>query len=248
MEAYFVNPVTRKAVKGKKKTKRRKTMAKRRQPAALRKYWAKRRKAKASPKKHRKARRKSHRKARRNPARAKHIVPSHHRKGGAVKSYRRKGAHVKKHWSNPMGMGQIGSTTVDGLVAAGIFFGALFAVGYANGWTKKVPMLAGGWGELAGKLGIALGVSMAAAIAVRKNYLSRDNAKIVVLAGFSPVALSLLGRVAPGIAAGVTLADEDSMDAELSMTPGHRLSDYTMDAELAAELQGPAHESESSSF
>ena len=247
MEAYFVNPTTRKAGQG-KTTKRRKTMAKRRQPAALRKYWASKRKAKASPKKVRKASRKARKARKVTHRRKKHIVHVHSRKGGSVRSYRRKGARVKSHWSNPMGLGQIGSSTIEGLIAAGVFFGALFAVGYANGWTKKVPMLAEGWGEMAGKLAIALGVATVATMAVRKNYISRDTSKVIILAGFSPLALNLLGRVAPGIASGITLAEDEGMDAALEMPSGHRLSDYTMDAELAAELNGPQHETESSSF
>jgi len=244
MEAYFVNPTTRKAGQG-KTTKRRKTMAKRRQPAALRKYWAKHRKnpkakAASKPRKARKATKK-HTKAWRTKPKAsrkyaKRVVKVH--------SYR---GHRKVR-INPMGLGQIGSSTVEGLIAAGVFFGALFAVGYANGWSKRVPMLSQGWGEMAGKLAIALGVATVATMAVRKNYISRDTSKVIILAGFSPLALNLLGRVAPGIASGITLAEDEGMDAALEMPPGHRLSDYTMDAELAAELNGPQHETESSSF
>jgi len=254
MEAYFVNPTTRKAGQG-KTTKRRKTMAKRRQPAALRKYWAAKKAGKAvkkSIKRHYKKvggkpKRRKATKARKASHRRGHQVKRHHRKGGSVHSYHRKGANVKRHWSNPFGLGEFGGVTIDGLIASGVFFGALFAVGYANGWTKKVPMLAEGWGEMAGKLAIALGVASVATMAVRRNLISRDTSKVIILAGFSPLALNLLGRVAPSIASGITLS-EDEMDAALEMPQGHRLSDYTMDAELAAELNGPQHETESSSF
>lgn len=249
MEAYFVNPV-RKA-KRKKVVKEKKKMAKRKQPAALRKYWAARKAKKSAPRKARKAsrRRKSSPPKARKVHRRRHVVKSHRRRGGSVGGYRRKGARVKKHFSNPMGLGNLGSTTLDGLIMAGVFFGALFAVGYANGMIRRVPMLSAGWGELAGKLGLALGVVAAGTMATRKGWLSQKNANAVILAGFSPLALGLLGRVAPQVAGQITLAqDDEDMSAELAMTPGNRLSDYTMDAELAAELGAGERESESSSF
>ena len=249
MEAYLINPV-RKAAE--KKTKRRNKMAKRRQPAALRKYWAKKKAEKVSRKVSRKSRksRKSSRKARRSTKRGKHIVKRYHRKGGRVHGYSRKGTSVKRHWSNPMGLnlGNLGRTTLDGLIAAGVLFGALFAVGYANGLVKRVPMLAAGWGELAGKLAVALGVGVAAGMAVRKGLISRERALVIGAAGFAPLGLSLLGRYLPSVAGQITLAEDEGMDAELAMTPGNRLSDYTIDAELAAELAGPMAESEESSY
>jgi hypothetical protein len=251
MEAYLINPARKAARKNRRKGAKR--MAKKRQPAALRKYWAKKRAGKVTRKtrKSRKSRRVS-RKSRRKSHRAKHLVKRHHRKGGRVGSYSRKGASVKRHWSNPMmGLGNLGQTTLDGLIAAGVLFGALFAVGYANGLVKRVPMLAAGWGELAGKLAIALGVVIASGYAVRRDLISREKALVIGVAGFAPLGLSLLGRFAPGVAGMVTLSEDgdDGMGARLGMTPGNRLSDYTIDAELAAELQGSSEgESEMSQY
>jgi hypothetical protein len=149
--------------------------------------------------------------------------------------------------SNPLGgIGRTGSAVVGGLVAVGVLFGSLFAVGYLNGMKNRVPMLASGWGSLAAKLAIGLGVGVAAVWANRKGWVSGDKVAVISAAGFAPLGLDLLGRIAPGIAGQITLADDEGMDAELSMTQGNRLSDHTMDAELAAEMgEG---ESESSAF
>jgi len=210
--------------------KRRKKSRKGKMPAALKKYWAAKRAGKVSKKSRRKSR-KSSRKARKSSHRRRHVVHAH-----KVSSYRRprKG---KQYMSNPFGgVGQTGSAVMGGLVAVGVLFGSLFAVGYLNGMKNRVPMLASGWGSLAAKLAIGLGVGMAATWANRRGWLSHDKVAVVAAAGFAPLGLDLLGRVAPGIAGSITLAEDDEMSAGLSMTPGNRLSDNTIDAEMSAEM------------
>lgn len=223
--------------------KKRKKSRKGKMPAALKKYWAAKRAGKAAPKRSNRRRkaRKAHRKS---SHRRRHAVRAH-----SVKRYRRPRSGVS-YMSNPIGsLGQTGSAAVGGLVAVGVLFGSLFAVGYLNGLKNRVPMLATGWGSLAAKLAIGLGVGVAAKMLSDRNWLSGKNAAVVAAAGFAPLGLDLLGRVAPGIAGQITLADED-MSADMGIPPGPRLSDYTVDAEMGAEMgaelgQG---ESESSSY
>ena len=248
MEAYFINAPIRKGLKAgstKKKTQRRNKMAKkRRQPAALRKYWAAKKSGKTHHKKHKKAHRKAS-KARKSThaKRRRHVVHAH-----KVHTYRRPKSG-SSYLSNPVGsLGRAGSTVVDGLIAAAFMFGSLFAAGYINGMSKKVAFLGTTWGSLATKLAIGLGVGYAAHYASSKRWLSSENSKVVAAAGFAPLALDLLGRIAPQVAGQIQLAgDGDNMGAELAMTPGDRLSDATIDAQLAAELSGES-DSESSAY
>ena len=253
MEAYFINPVKRILKRRRKATvkteakeikvmaKRRKSSKKGEMPAALKKYWAAKRAGKSVAKKSHRNAPKVHKTA--PHKRRRHVVKAH-RVGG----YRRPKTG-SQYLSNPMrAFGNTGSAVVGGLVAVGVLFGSLFAVGYINGFKNKVPMLASGWGSLAAKLAIGLGIGMAANEMSKRNWLSGKNAAIVAAAGFAPLGLDLLGRVAPGIASQISLADDEEvaaeMGAEMGMTPGNRLSDYTIDAEMGAEMG----ESESSSY
>lgn len=275
MEAYFINPrpskFTMKAIARHRKQirkRRRKASVKKTEPKKEIKTMAQSRKQRAATmrnlKKAQAARkaskfggktrkaRKAHRKARRAPRRkaAKTYRRKSHRRRHIVKAHHVTGYNRKRHWSNPfMRIGDTGSAVVGGLVAVGVLFGSLFAVGYLNGAKNRIPMLASGWGSLAAKLAIGLGVGMAAAWASRKNWVSGKNAAVIGAAGFAPLGLDLLSRVAPGIAGQISLADE--MDAEmgagLGMTPGNRLSDNTIDAEMGAEM-GAEGESEMSSY
>lgn len=263
MEPYFINPVgrrktvrrmkrktvlrRRKATAMKKENAQENIMAKKRKsrkgkmPAALKAYWAKKRGSKKSrrPSKRRRSRKATMGKApARRHKRARHSVRAH-----AVRSYRR-----AAHWSNPIpSLGQSGKAVVSGLVAVGVLFGALFAVGYVNGFKNRVPMLAAGWGSLAAKLAIGLGAGMAAAYAHRKNWLSASNAAVVGAAGFAPLGLDLLTRFAPSVAGQISLAD-DGVDAEMGASlsaPAEHLRDHTIDAEMAAEM---GDESEMSAY
>lgn len=264
-EAWFVNAP--KQTKSRSKTKARpkvrtaqeKTMAKKKRRklagAALAAHKAKVAKKSAKkaykkamgyskPKKSRKAAPKAARKTHRK----RHHVKRYHRKGGRVKSYTRRGANVKSHWSNPMG---IPGALLEGLMTAGIVLGTLYVVGVANRQLERFGPTSQGWGNLAGKLAIALAAGYGAGMAARKGWLKTQNAHVVMGAAFLPLTLGLLNRFAPQVAGQISLAEEpisaemeaemeaEGMDAALEMQVPRRgrLSDYMMGAELEAELE-----------
>lgn len=248
-EAYLINPVSR--ARPRTAQKRRKHMAKRRKlyGAALKAHQKKNGKSRPARKKRtfrRKARRPRSLGAAAAPRRKRHMVKYHTRKGGKVSGYKRSGANVTAHMSNrrrrrtrrnPFGMGQWGGATIEGLIAAGVLFGTLLAVGFVNKQIQRVNQLSTGWANLAARLGVALGGVLGAGYAVRQGWLSRANGQVAAAASFAPLTLGLVASFAPNIAGQISLADEDNgMGAELGMTPGNRLSDNTLDAELSAEL------------
>lgn len=194
---------------------------------------------------------------RRNPHKARrkrHSVKRHHRKGATVKRHmsnplrRRSHRRSRRTHRNPMaGLGSVGSSTMSGLIAAGVLFGTLFAVGMANKQAEKLPYAnSSQWANLAAKLAVALGGLYLVNMAGRKGWLTGTNKAVASAAVFAPLGLSLLNQLAPSIANQISLADEDDMGAELGMEAGNRVSDYTIDAELGAELG--KQETESSAY
>lgn len=190
----------------------------------------------------------------------------HKRKRHSVKRHHRKGTSVKRHMSNPLrrrshrrssrrrshrnpmaGLGNVGSSTMTGLIAAGVLFGTLFAVGMANKQAEKLPYAnSSQWANLAAKLAVALGGLYLVNMAGRKGWLTGTNKAVASAAVFAPLGLSLLNTLAPSIANQISLADDDEMAAQLGMEAGNRVSDYTIDAELGAELG--KQETESSAY
>jgi hypothetical protein len=175
--------------------------------------------------------------------RKKHMVKRYHRKGGHVKGYNRHGANVKAHWSNPMG---VPAALMEGLMTAGIVLGTLYVVGVANRQLERFGPTQSGWGNIAGKLGIALAAGYGAGWMARKGYLRAQNAHVVMGAAFLPLSLGLLNQFAPQVAGQISLASDEGMQAELEQEEvsadlegrRNRLSDYAMAAELEAELEG----------
>lgn len=241
-EAFLINPIStrRPMAKGKRKL-RRKHMARRRRSSRRRLFGAAaaahaRKVGRRNPvRRHRRKARLSvrRRRSRRNP----HVVRSH------VQRIGRRRVRVRRHMSNP----NWGAATIDGLVLAGVLFGALFVVGVANKQTEKVGVLQSGWGNLAAKLGVGLLGSIGALMLVRKGWLSQTNAKVVAAASFAPLLMSGVRMISPALASNVSLAGDDGdlgatlggfFPQELGMRAGPRLSDYTIDAELSAELGG----------
>ncbi|MDE1822334.1 MAG: hypothetical protein KGI98_15965 [Euryarchaeota archaeon] len=263
MEAYFVNPFApgRKAsghrrlkksgkrskhMAKKRKTKKRRSAAQRaateKMPAANK---AGRRARKAESRRGKEAKKGSGKSSkRRTTKRRRHEVHAHE-----VRSYRRP-AHGAYYMSNPkLDVKGLGKVAMGGLVAAGVLFGALFAVGWVNGQKNRVPMLASGWGALAAKFAIGLAAVYAAHTAAKKGWLSASNAGVLGAAGFAPLGLDLLGRIAPGIASHVSLADEAGMGDITS----RGLIAADLQANLAANLQAdlqaePEEEAEVSSY
>lgn len=215
----------------------------------------------------RKARRPSKRRAsaRRRPVRAsrKHayIPQTKRNKDGSRPRVKRSRAHVSDYMRNPkrrsarrrknpgmFGMNQLGSTALQGLMGAGVILGTILAVGYANRQLERFQMTQVGWGNIAGKLAIAVAGGMAATWLVRKGKLSKEMGYALSGAAFAPLALGVVARYMPQIAAQVSLAEEDegSMYAQLEapMGPG---SEAAVHAELEAQLEDEA-ESEASMF
>jgi hypothetical protein len=240
MEAYLINPVTRTA-RPKAGTNRRKKMALKRNKKG--------RFVKGSrPAKHRKARKtrkvRRTRKASTMPVvRAKHTV-KRHRRVWSVKKHR---AHKRKSsWlSNPPILGDITSH----LIMAGVLFGTLFAVGFVNKQAEKLPLPAGKYTPLLTKLGVALLAVWGVRQLSRKGIIRGENAIVAQAATFVPVAYAALATFAPAAAAQVNLAAELQgylpQDLGMPMGRGSRISDYTVSAELGAELEA---ESESGQF
>jgi hypothetical protein len=207
------------AKKSRKSSKRRKSAPKASAPAPSRKRRSSKRKSGGTRSL-----------ARAKSQRRRHPVKAHKRRGGRVHSYARHGAFVRKHMSNP----SIGAVTMEGLMAAGIILGSVLVVGYANGQLGRWSKTSSGWGNLAGKLAIALGAGLGAHYAARKGYLSKASAYAVTGAAFAPLVLAGVASFAPAIAGRVTLANEDT-DAPQGMAGGNGLQ-AQLEAELQAEL------------
>ena len=67
---------------------------------------------------------------------------------------RKKKWRVRQHMSNPV-MGDV----TDNLIAVGVLFGTLFAVGFLNRQAEKLPLPQSQWTGLAVKLGVAIGAA-----------------------------------------------------------------------------------------
>jgi hypothetical protein len=186
--------------------------------------------------------------------RRRHRVKAYDAKGGPVKGYTRGGRSVPAHLSNPFGgLGQMGQASMEGLIAAGVLFGSLIAVGFVYKQLDGIPALTGNrWVNLGVKLGATLGVVWAAREVARRGFISHANAKVAQAAAFAPLGMTVLTMALPQVAGMVHLSadpselSQDDIDAELSMRAGNRISDYTIDAELSAELS--RQETESSMF
>jgi hypothetical protein len=240
MEAYLINPVTRTA-RPKAGTIRRKKMALKRNKKGR---FVKGSKAVKSRKasKSRKVRR-TRKAATVTVVRAKHTV-KRHRRAWTVKKHK---AHKRKSsWmSNPPIIGDITSH----LIMAGVLFGTLFAVGFVNKQAEKLPIPQGKFTPLLTKLGVALLAVWGVRQLSRRGLLRGENAIVAQAATFVPVAYAALATFAPAAAAQVNLAAELGgylpQDLGMAMSPRGRLSDYTVSAELGAELEA---ESESGAF
>ena len=214
--------------------------------------------------KRRKARRPSKRRAssRRRPVRAsrKHayIPQTKRNKDGSRPRIKRSRSHVHDYMRNPrkrrharrnpglFGMNQMGSTAMQGLMGAGVILGTILAVGYANRQLERWQTTQVGWGNIAGKLAIAVAGGVAATWLVRKGKLSREMGYAVTGAAFAPLLLGGVARFMPNLAAQVSLADEDGMAAQLEAPMGPE-SEAAVHAELEAQLEDEA-ESEASMF
>jgi hypothetical protein len=246
MEAYLINPVTRKAGAASRRNK----MAKRRYRRNTPKRNAKGRFVKgsgavtAAPKarKHRKYKPRPVKKFKRRGGVGRRVKIA----GGLKRRFRHR---VRSHISNPPIVGQV----VNGLITAGVLFGTLFAVGFIN---KQLPIPQGKFTPLLTKLGVALLAAWGVRELSRRGLIRGQNNVVVAQAAvFAPLGMSLLSTFVPAVAAQVSLAGD--MGAELSgylpqdlgmsMAPGGRgrISDYTVSAELNAELEA---ETESGAF
>lgn len=202
---------------------------------------------------HRRTKRRKARKAarryRRNPPavaavrhrRKRHMVTRHHRSGGRVSSYRRGGASVKSHWSNPLGLGRSGQVAMEGLMGAGVILGTLFVVGFANKQLQRFQLTQAGWGNIAGKLALAVAGGTAAHMAARKGTISRATAYAITGAAMTPLLLGALAMVAPQVAGNISLADEDG---DLGNVVTHGAVAGNMEAELRAQLEAQLEEEE----
>ena len=206
--------------------------------------------------------RRTRRKARKNPLKKAHRYwpQTKKNKDGSKPKIKRSRAHVSSYNRNPkrrttrrrrnpgmFGMNQMGSTALQGLMGAGVILGTILAVGYANRQLERWQTTQVGWGNIAGKLAIAVAGGVAATWLVRKGKLSREMGYAVTGAAFAPLLLGGVARFMPQLAAQVSLAEEDgSMYAQLEapMGPG---SEAAVQAELEAQLEDEA-ESEASMF
>jgi len=212
--------------------------------------------AKAHAKKQAKSKRRSNparkasrpaRRKKRHQNRKRHVVKDYKRKGGAVSAYRRKGAFVKKHWSNrkrrrsnPFGVGQAGSVAMEGLIGAGVVLGTLLVVGLANGQLQKWGPTQSGWGNLAGKLALAVAGGMAAQYAYRKGTISKQTAFAITGTAMAPLLLGSLAMFAPQVAGRINLAgdgDSEGHSGDGSEGMGDVVEHGAVAAQLEAELQ-----------
>lgn len=200
--------------------------------------------------------------ARRRPVASKrkahrYIPQTKRNKDGSRPRVKRSRAHVSDYMRNPkrrkarrnpgmFGMNQLGSTAMQGLMGAGVILGTILAVGYANRQLERWSATQLGWGNIAGKLAIAVAGGVAATWLVRKGKLSKEMGYAVTGAAFAPLALGVVARFTPALASQVTLAqDEDGMSAQLEAPMGPS-SEAAIQAELEAQLED--EESEASMF
>jgi len=179
--------------------------------------------------------------------RARHIVKRHHRKGGRVHSYQRKGAFVKKHLSNPFGLGKSGAIAIEMLQAVGILLGTVVIAGFINKQVKRLPMLAAGYPNLGAQLAVAGGLTFLAGMFLK----NRELRKVAMAGAFVPPAMTALAMFAPALASQVALAEE-GMDASLMarldmQARGQRDTELDAQLQLAAETDA-RQETDSSSF
>ena len=246
MEAYLINPVSRKA--GAVSRSKKMAKGKRNKKGQFVKKGAKSATKVRKVRKVRKARKASTGKK----------TKTRKTQVWGVKGYTVKKHSVRKHkahgrttsWlSNPPILGEV----THGLITAGVLFGALFAVGFVGKQVEKLPIPQGKYTPLLTKLGVALLAVWGVRQLARRGILKGEQVIVAQTAAFVPLGMSLLSTFAPQAAAQVSLAAE--MNAELNgylpqdlgmaMSPRGRLSDYTVSAELNAELES---ESESGSF
>lgn len=132
-------------------------------------------------------------------------------------------------------------------MAAGIILGSVLVVGYANGQLGRFSKTASGWGNLAGKLAIAVGAGLGAHWAAKKGYLSKASAYAVTGAAFAPLVLAGVASFAPQIAGRVTLADDEYDPQVPAGMAGGRGLQAELSAELSAELEAGLEREESES-
>ena len=238
MEAYLINPVNRKAGKTKRK-KRTTAMAKRNKKGQFVKRGGKTTKRKSTKRKS----------TNRNPHKAaprRHVVKAYRatrHKKRAIIHYKKRSWRVAKHLSNPfnMGIGGLGEE----LIGVGIAFGTLFAVGFLNRQSERLPLPANKWVGLGVKLGVALGAAYGVSQLSKRNIISGRNATVARVMCFAPFTMAILNEFVPAVASQVSLnADLNGYyPQELGMEAGNRLSDNTISAELAAELEQESEES-----
>lgn len=182
--------------------------------------------------------------------RYRHYVKQYARKGGKVKSYRRKRTpRVGGHWSNPrrryrrnpsFGLMQgLPGMALDLLISAGVVLVGLAVANMVNKQVEKFPVMALGWANILAKTGVALGLtSLAYYMAQSEN--QRKYAQAVAIGTALPAFAGAVTLALPQVAGYLVpqnLAPTSSLMAqlnrELATAPGPRLSDYTIDAERA---------------
>lgn len=169
--------------------------------------------------------------ARRRPVAAKrsyrrksrYIPQTKYNKDGTRPRIKRSRAKVHNYMRNPrrrrrnpgvFGMNQLGSTAMQGLMGAGVILGTILAVGFANRQLERFQMTQVGWGNIAGKLAIAVAGGVAATWLVRRNKLSREMGYALTGAAFAPLLLGSVARFMPQLASQVSLAQEGNGDGE----------------------------------
>ena len=182
-------------------------------------------------------------------------TPRRHRRTWTAHAHKRQW-RVRQHMSNPFGFGHPGQAAVEGLVAAGIILGGLLVVGIVNRQMAKIPALASGNLNLAGKLAIALGGAMGAMYLAKKGYLSKGNSVALAGVSFVPLALGALTKVMPSAAAQISLSDEGEPGrGEMGDVIQHgvlhaelRDEHEAMAAELQAELREEIEAEDTASY
>ncbi len=122
-----------------------------------------------------------------------------------------------------------------GLIAAGVLAGTYIAANWVGRQASRLPLPVP---PFVTKLGVALGVVYLSRMVVRDPGLR----KVSLAGAFFPLTLEAISMVAPGLASQVLMPSASlpgpipGSDIALGMPPGNRLSDYTLDAELEAEL------------
>ena len=186
--------------------------------------------------------------------RYRHYVKQYARKGGKVKSYRRKRTpRVGGHWSNPrrryrrnpsFGLMQgLPGMAIDLLVGAAVVLVGLAVANMVNRQVEKFPVMATGWANILAKTGVALGLTSLAyymAQTEKQRQFAQAASMGMALPAFAGAITLALPQVA-GYLVPQNMAPASSLMAqlnaqlnrELATAPGPRLSDYTIDAERA---------------